>query len=70
MRNPLNPGYDPERFDRELRLPEPPAPRLAMGNEDWKAEHGDRLERGKNTKSPNAAKNAKDEAGAEPAYAR
>ena len=40
MRNPLNPGYDPERFDRELRLPEPPAPRLAMGNEDWKAEHG------------------------------
>ena len=40
MRNPLNPGYDPERFDRELRLPEPPAPRLAMDNEDWKAEHG------------------------------
>jgi len=40
MRNPLTPGYNPERLDRELRLPEPPAPRLAMGNEDWKMEHG------------------------------
>jgi len=40
MRNPLRPGYNPERLDRELRFPEPPAPRLAMGNEDWKMEHG------------------------------
>jgi uncharacterized protein YbjT (DUF2867 family) len=40
MRSPLSPGYNPERLDRELRLPEPPAPRLAMANEDWKVEHG------------------------------
>jgi uncharacterized protein YbjT (DUF2867 family) len=40
MRNPLSPGYNPERLDRELRFPKPPAPRLAMANEDWKVEHG------------------------------
>ena len=40
MRNPLSPGYNPERLDRELRFPVPAAPRLAMANERWKAEHG------------------------------
>lgn len=40
MRNPLSPGYNPERLERELRFPKPPEPRLAMANERWKAEHG------------------------------
>ena len=40
MRTPLRTGYNPERFDRELRFPKPPAPRFAMANERWKAEHG------------------------------
>ncbi len=40
MRTPLRRGYNPERLDRELRFPMPPAPRLAMANERWKAEHG------------------------------
>jgi NAD(P)H dehydrogenase (quinone) len=40
MRNPLGPGYDPERLDRQLRIPNPPVPRLAMANERWKVEHG------------------------------
>ena len=37
---PVRAGYDPERLDRELRFPMPPAPRLAMANERWKVEHG------------------------------
>jgi NAD(P)H dehydrogenase (quinone) len=37
---PVSPGYNPERLDRELRFPMPPAPRLAMANERWKIEHG------------------------------
>lgn len=40
MRNPLSPGYNPERLDRELRFPKPPEPRLAMANERWKVAHG------------------------------
>jgi NAD(P)H dehydrogenase (quinone) len=40
VRTPLSTGYNPERLDRELRVPKPPAPRLAMANERWKAEHG------------------------------
>lgn len=40
MRNPLSPGYNPERLDRELRFPKPPAPHLAMTNERWRGEHG------------------------------
>jgi uncharacterized protein YbjT (DUF2867 family) len=40
MRNPLGPGYNPDRLDRELRFPIPPVPRLAMANDRWKAEHG------------------------------
>jgi NAD(P)H dehydrogenase (quinone) len=40
MRNPVSPGYNLERLDRELRFPMPPVPRLAMANERWKAEHG------------------------------
>src|SRR5262249_1346835 len=54
MRNPLSPGYGPERLDRELRLPEPPAPRLAMGTEDWKAEHGAQFAKHLVTKRPPA----------------
>jgi hypothetical protein len=40
MRNPLRPGYNVERLDRELRFPAPPLPLLAMANELWKVEHG------------------------------
>jgi len=40
MRTPLSLGYNPERLDRELRFPMPPAPRLAMANERWRVEHG------------------------------
>jgi len=40
MRTPLSTGYNPERLDRELRFPKPPAPSLAMANERWKQEHG------------------------------
>ena len=40
IRTPLSTGYNPERLDRELRVPKPPAPSLAMANERWKAEHG------------------------------
>lgn len=40
MRTPLTSGYNRERLDRELRFPRSPAPRLAMANERWKAEHG------------------------------
>ena len=40
MRNPVAPGYNTERLERELRFPVPPAPRLAMANERWKVEHG------------------------------
>jgi len=40
MRTPLVPGYNPERLDRELDFPKPPAPRLVMANEGWKVEHG------------------------------
>src|SRR6516225_9005946 len=37
MRTPLVPGYNPERLDRELHLPKPPGPRLAMATEGWRA---------------------------------
>ena len=40
MRTPVRVGYNPERLERELRFPMPPAPRLAMANERWKVEHG------------------------------
>lgn len=43
LRNPLTPGYNPERLDRELGFPMPSAPRLAMESEGWKREHGSRL---------------------------
>src|SRR5713101_8564605 len=40
MRTPMMPGCNPERLERELRFPMPPAPRLAMANGRWKVEHG------------------------------
>ncbi len=40
MRTPLSTGYNPERLDRELRFPKPPAPSLAMANVRWRAAHG------------------------------
>jgi uncharacterized protein YbjT (DUF2867 family) len=40
MRTPVMPGYNPERLERELRIPVPAAPRLAMANARWKVEHG------------------------------
>ena len=39
MRTPVMPGFNPERLDRELRFPSPSAPRLAMEDERWKAQH-------------------------------
>ena len=40
VRTPIMIGYNPERLERELRFPKPPAPRLAMANDRWKLEHG------------------------------
>lgn len=54
--NPLRLGYNPERLDRELRAPRPPAPRLAMANERWRVEHGARF-----TERPAAESRAADE---------
>jgi NAD(P)H dehydrogenase (quinone) len=45
MRNPLRRGYNLEQFERELRFPKPPNPRLAMDNDDWKVEHGAQFSR-------------------------
>ncbi len=39
MSTPLAAGYNPERLERELRAPKPPAPLMAMANERWKAGH-------------------------------
>jgi hypothetical protein len=40
MRTPVSPGYKVKRLEGELCFPVPAAPRLAMANERWKAEHG------------------------------
>lgn len=40
LRTPLSPGYDLDRFERELGFPVPPEPRLAMADERWRSERG------------------------------
>lgn len=40
MQTPLNPGYDLNRYDRQMGFPIPPSPRLAMGNPLWREGHG------------------------------
>lgn len=37
MRTPMHPGYDLDRFERQQGFPVPPRPRLAIGDERWKA---------------------------------
>ncbi len=39
MRTPMSPGYDLDRFERELLFPVPPMRRLAIDDERWQAEH-------------------------------
>lgn len=36
---PLSPGFNLERYDRELRSPTPSQPRLALDSETWRREH-------------------------------
>jgi len=36
---PLSPGFNLERYDRELRSPPPSQPRLALDSEIWRREH-------------------------------
>lgn len=36
---PLYPAYDLPRYERQLRLPEPPSPSLAVDDERWRDEH-------------------------------
>lgn len=39
MRVPFSPGYNLNRFDQQLLFPFPPAPHLAMDDEQWKTRH-------------------------------
>ena len=36
---PLSPGFNLDRYDRELRRPFPSAPQFAPGSEIWRREH-------------------------------
>jgi len=36
---PLSPGFNLDRYDRELRRPFPSAPQFALGSEIWRREH-------------------------------
>jgi NAD(P)H dehydrogenase (quinone) len=38
---PLSPGFDLDRYDRELRRPFPSQPQLAIDSSIWRREHGD-----------------------------
>ena len=40
MMTPLSPGYNFDRYDRELRRPFPSRPQLASESEVWRREHG------------------------------
>jgi len=40
MTAPLSPGFDLERYDRELRRPFPSEPKFAPDSEVWRREHG------------------------------
>jgi hypothetical protein len=37
---PLSPGFNLDRYDRELRRPFPSEPQFAPGSEIWRREHG------------------------------
>ena len=39
LRTPLRPGYDLARYHRGLDAPEPPAPRFALEDSRWRADH-------------------------------
>jgi hypothetical protein len=39
MSAPLSPGFNLDRYDRELRRPCPSAPQFAPGSEIWRREH-------------------------------
>jgi NAD(P)H dehydrogenase (quinone) len=39
MVGPLSPGFDLERYDRELRCPFPSAPQFATDSKVWRREH-------------------------------
>jgi hypothetical protein len=40
IRAPLSPGFDLERYDRELRRPFPSEPKFAPDSDIWRREHG------------------------------
>jgi uncharacterized protein YbjT (DUF2867 family) len=40
IRTPLSPGFDLERYDRELRRPFPSEPKFAPDSKVWRREHG------------------------------
>ena len=40
IRAPLSPGFDLERYDRELRRPFPLEPKFAPDSKVWRREHG------------------------------
>lgn len=52
MRTPLFPGYSLDRFDRKLGFPVPTRPRLAMDDEQWRAERGAQLSQSSSVKAP------------------
>jgi hypothetical protein len=39
MRGPLSPGFDLDRYDRELRRPFPSVPQFATDSKVWRREH-------------------------------
>jgi NAD(P)H dehydrogenase (quinone) len=51
---PLSPGFDLDRYDRELRHPFPSAPRFATESKAWRREHG--VSNGARTTSPSRDK--------------
>jgi hypothetical protein len=40
MMTPLMKGFDPRRFDRELRSPQPAVTQFATESAIWRGEHG------------------------------
>ncbi len=41
MMAPLSPGFNFDRYDRELRRPFPSEPQFAPDSEIWRREHGE-----------------------------
>ena len=42
MMAPFSPGFDFDRYDRELRRPFPSAPRFSIESAVWRGEHDER----------------------------